>query len=180
MQYLHFSMYVHMYQITCSVVARLSNHHHGLPQGLFSVCSYLLEPTGNHGQTQESVLGVVFFKLLSHFTISIQGFIACSILATENEHLASLTSWKYKNATLVGETQWLRFFRHVVNSKLLPMIAKIVYQRVGRLCRDGMYTNESVSICYYISVTFLPCTLLCTSLLCPLVNSLCLYSRSKW
>ena len=60
MQYLHFSMYVHMYQITCSVVARLSNHHQGLPQGLFSVCSYLLKPTGNHGQTQEGVLGVVF------------------------------------------------------------------------------------------------------------------------
>ena len=54
------------------------------------------------------------------------------------------------------------------------MIAKIVYQRVGRLCRDGMYTNKSVSICYYISVTFLPSTLLCTSLLCPLVNTLCL------
>ena len=48
MQYLHFSMNEHMYQITCSVVARLSNHHQGLPQGLFSVCSYLLKPTGNH------------------------------------------------------------------------------------------------------------------------------------
>ena len=32
MQYLHFSMYVHMYQITCSVAARLSNHHQGLPR----------------------------------------------------------------------------------------------------------------------------------------------------
>ena len=29
MQYLHFSMHVHMYQNTCSVVARLSNHHQG-------------------------------------------------------------------------------------------------------------------------------------------------------
>ena len=97
MQYLHFSMYVHMYQITFSVVARLSNHNQGLPQGLFSVCSYLLKPTGNHGQTQEGVLGVVFISFVTsfRFTISIQGFIACSILATENEHLASLISWKY-------------------------------------------------------------------------------------
>ena len=29
---LYFSMYVHMYQITFSVVARLSNHNQGLPQ----------------------------------------------------------------------------------------------------------------------------------------------------
>ena len=35
------------------------------------------------------------FVTLFRFTISIQGFIACSILATENEHLASLISWKY-------------------------------------------------------------------------------------
>ena len=90
-------MYVHMYQITFSVVARLSNHNQGLPQGLFSVCSYLLKPTGNHGQTQEGVLGVVFISFVTsfRFTISIQGFIACSILATKNEHLASLISWKY-------------------------------------------------------------------------------------
>ena len=79
-------MYVHMYQITFSVVARLSNHHHGLPQGLFSVCSYLLKPTDNHGQTQEGVLGVVFISFVTsfRFTISSQGFIACSTLATEN------------------------------------------------------------------------------------------------
>ena len=30
MQYLCFCMYIHMYQITCSVVARLSNQHQGL------------------------------------------------------------------------------------------------------------------------------------------------------
>ena len=97
MQYLHFSVYVHMYQITFSVVARLSNHNQDLPQGLFSVCSYLLKPRGNHGQTQEGVLGVVFISFVTSFcfTISIQGFIGCSTLATENEHLASLISWKY-------------------------------------------------------------------------------------
>ena len=48
-----------MYQITCSIVARLSNHHQGLPQGLFSACNYLLKPVGNHGQTQKDVLGMV-------------------------------------------------------------------------------------------------------------------------
>ena len=72
-------MYVHMYQIC---------------EGLFSACSYLLKPTGNHGQTQEGVLGVVSGFVSVSF-ISIQGFIACSILATEIEHLASLISTRY-------------------------------------------------------------------------------------
>ena len=37
----------------------------------------------------------ISFVISFRFTISIQGFIACSILATVNEHLASLISWKY-------------------------------------------------------------------------------------
>ena len=80
-----------MYQITCSIVARLSNYHQGLPQGLFSACNYLLKPVGNHGQTQKDVLGMVssFFTAF-RFTISIHGFVACSVLATGNEHVASL------------------------------------------------------------------------------------------
>ena len=95
MQYLHFCMCIHVYQFTCSV-ARLSNHHQGLPQGLFSACSYLLKPIGNHGQTQKGVLRVVSsFVTVFHFVIFIHGFIACSILATENKHLAPLISWKY-------------------------------------------------------------------------------------
>ena len=56
----------------------------------------ILKPTGNHGQTQKGVLGIVLsFVTAFRFTISIQGFIVSSILATENEHLASLIRWKY-------------------------------------------------------------------------------------
>ena len=57
--YTSVSIYTCTKLLECSVVARLSNHHQGLPQGLFSACSYLLKPTGNHDQTQKGVLGVV-------------------------------------------------------------------------------------------------------------------------